>query len=117
MHEFSIDLDHLDKYVTGDDALRDEILSIFQDQANKLLSELKANLDDDSWHMTTHSLKGAARGIGAWKLGDICESAEDLVGTVSAKSEKRDGTIIAIKTYVADVIKDVEVLRDKNSTA
>lgn len=80
-----IDLDHLDKYVLGDSALRDEILTIFIDQAGILIGRLQAAADDDEgFRIAAHTLKGAARGIGAWALGDLAEAAEKIMGAERA---------------------------------
>lgn len=75
-----IDTSHLEKYVFGDAALRDEILSIFIEQAAAWIARMDPALADDDWRHAAHTLKGAARGVGAWSLGDIAERAETLVG-------------------------------------
>ena len=84
-----IDWGHLEKYVVGDVALRDEILSIFVEQANKLMAEFDASQTDEGWKMTAHSLKGASRGVGAWDIGELCEEAETMIGGVPGKCESR----------------------------
>ncbi len=78
-----IEIKHLEQYVFGDRALLDEILTIFIEQASMLLSRFDPALDNDTWHTTAHSLKGASRGVGAWALGDIAERAEKLEGAES----------------------------------
>lgn len=85
----AIDLDHLDKYVLGDRALLDEILTIFIDQAEMLVSRLDAPENNDSWREIAHTLKGASRGVGAWTLGDLAEHAEKLAAGVT-ESERRE---------------------------
>ncbi len=75
-----IDLQHLDKYVLGDAALLDEILTIFIDQTSAWVDRIDPTQSDQDWRLATHTLKGASRGVGAWMLGDIAERAEELVG-------------------------------------
>ncbi len=76
----ALDLNHLEKYVAGDPALRDEILSIFLEQVEIRLGDLDVDLEDWAWRDACHALKGAARGVGAWRLGDLAEVGEGLVG-------------------------------------
>lgn len=75
-----VDIQHLEKYVFGDRALLDEILTIYIDQALMLLGRFDASSDDELWRSTAHTLKGASRGVGAWTVGDLAEKAETLVG-------------------------------------
>lgn len=78
-----IDLEHLNRYVFGDKALLCEILAIFKEQTGILAERMQPTLDDEAWHLAAHTLKGAARGVGAWELGDAAERAEALVGPAS----------------------------------
>lgn len=106
-----LDLDHLDRYVAGDAALRDEVLSIFEDQAAMWLRTLDPRADDQAWRDAAHSLKGAARGVGAWEVGHACEQAEKMVG--DARDEgARQAKQAEIESHVTDVISEVRRLRD-----
>jgi HPt (histidine-containing phosphotransfer) domain-containing protein len=74
-----VDLDHLARYTGGDAALNDEVLGLFATQSAELLTQLKAVMearDPKEWKAITHSLKGAARGIGAFGFGDAAARAE-----------------------------------------
>lgn len=75
-----IDIKHLERYVFGDRALLDEILTIFINQASMLVDRFEVSLDDEKWRSTAHTLKGASRGVGAWRVGELAERAEELVG-------------------------------------
>lgn len=107
-----IDLVHLEKYVVGDDALRDEILTIFDDQASALSAQLGDAQNDDSWSNTAHALKGASRGIGAWALGDLCEEAEKLVGKEPGKREKRAVLLVSIRRSISNILEESERIRN-----
>lgn len=85
----AVDLAHLNRYTGGDRSLNDEILGLFHTQCNEIVAKLEAmveGLDEECpraddfsgnnkerWHKTLHTLKGAARGIGAFQLGDIAQ--------------------------------------------
>ncbi|MHA7873477.1 MAG: Hpt domain-containing protein [Hyphococcus sp.] len=107
-----IDLVHLEKYVFGDDALRDEILEIFDDQAAALSAQLSGAQNDEVWRNAAHALKGASRGIGAWALGDLCEQAEALTGPSSGKRERRAALLVAIKRQIMTIIAESERIRN-----
>lgn len=76
-----IDLVHLARYTGGDVALNREVLSLFIGQAEQLVAKLRIHLDkadSKAWHEVTHSLKGAARGVGAFAFADAAAAAETL---------------------------------------
>lgn len=76
-----VDLVHLARYTGGERALDSEILQLFVTQSAELMAELPAILvakDRARWHHITHSLKGAARGIGAFGFADIAAEADGL---------------------------------------
>lgn len=106
-----IDFDHLEKYVAGDDALRDEILQIFIEQVESLLDQFDVFQSDESWKTTAHTLKGAARGVGAWELGRLCEEAEGLIGPTRAKQEGRATTLVSLRHMARAAIEDADRVR------
>jgi len=76
-----VDLAHLARYTGGDQALNAEVLTLFIGQAEQLVAKLRIHLDRADargWHDVTHALKGAARSIGAFALGDAADAAEKL---------------------------------------
>jgi HPt (histidine-containing phosphotransfer) domain-containing protein len=76
-----IDLAHLATYTGGDAALNAEVLQLFHEQSAQLMGELASVLearDQVRWHEITHSLKGAARGIGAFAVADAAAIAEPV---------------------------------------
>lgn len=107
-----IDLDHLEKYVAGDDALRHEILSIFGDQAEMLSGQFSISQTDEGWRNTAHALKGAARGVGAWALGDLCEAAEALIGQIAGKQERRAALLVSIRLHLSRALAEAARLRE-----
>ncbi len=105
-----IDVDHLEKYVAGDDSLRDEILTIFGDQALLLSEQFSIDQTDEGWSNTAHTMKGAARGVGAWVLGDLCEEAEALIGQIAGKNEKRAALLVSIRAQLKNTVCEAKRL-------
>jgi HPt (histidine-containing phosphotransfer) domain-containing protein len=73
-----VDLDHLARYTGGDPAVDREILTLFVRQSVAMLAQLPGVRDAKTWHHLVHSLKGAARGIGAFALAELAAEAEPL---------------------------------------
>ncbi|HEY4113533.1 MAG TPA: Hpt domain-containing protein [Rhizomicrobium sp.] len=107
-----VDLAHLARYTGGDAALDAEVLQLFIDQSAILLRDLQAVLetrDTKSWKYITHSLKGAARGIGAFALADVAAEAEPIdpavqaeaaAAAVSALQAKAEGVQLFVRDYL-----------------
>jgi len=79
-NEQPVDPVHLGRYTGGDRALNQEILGLFEKQCHEILAQLEAfakeSGDGKAWREITHTLKGAARGIGAFALADAAAEAE-----------------------------------------
>ncbi|MBV9572213.1 MAG: Hpt domain-containing protein [Alphaproteobacteria bacterium] len=105
-----VDLQHLARYTGGDPVLDSEILRLFVKQSAELMAELPAALatgDRERWHHIAHSLKGAARGIGAFEFADIAAEADALnpVGAPGIASElisKLQMRMAAVHDFVQD---------------
>ena len=76
----AVDFAHLERYAGHDQALVDEVLSIFREQAAMWLRLLDPAAEGDAWRDAAHSLKGSALSVGAFALADECEFAERLSG-------------------------------------
>jgi HPt (histidine-containing phosphotransfer) domain-containing protein len=81
-----LDLVHLSKYTLGDRGLEAELLGLFRAQAGIYVARLETAATDKEWRDAAHSLKGSARGLGAWTLGDVAEEAERLDDASSRSS-------------------------------
>ena len=76
-----IDLAHLARYTGGDKALNTEILRLFNGQLGTMVGELLTVLeqrDARKWRQVTHTIKGAARGVGAFAVGEAAAAAEPI---------------------------------------
>lgn len=74
-----LDEDHLARMTLGDRRLEREVLEIFLRQID-IVVELLAHADADEAAMAAHTMKGSARGIGAWLLASAAERLEQAAG-------------------------------------
>ena len=72
-----LNLDHLNQYTLGDRDLQTELLGMFLEQLDAQSRILEAAETASSWSQAAHTLKGAARAVGAFDLADIAEQLED----------------------------------------
>jgi HPt (histidine-containing phosphotransfer) domain-containing protein len=81
MNARPVDLVHLARYTGGDQALNAEVLQLFVNQAGELVRRMDGVLqtgDSKTWREVAHSLKGAARGIGAFAMADAAAACEPI---------------------------------------
>ncbi|HWF65341.1 MAG TPA: Hpt domain-containing protein [Rhizomicrobium sp.] len=112
MGQTAIDLEHLARYTGGERALNEEVLRLFDGQITAMVAELRALLasrDAKRWREVAHSIKGAARGVGAFSMGDLAAAAEPInpadapaAKGVIAKLEREAQTVRSfIEAYLA----------------
>jgi HPt (histidine-containing phosphotransfer) domain-containing protein len=70
----AVDFGYLEGFAQGDQAFIDEVLELFREQAE--IWRQMIDPTNDNWRDAVHALKGSARGVGAFRLGEICELAE-----------------------------------------
>ena len=92
-----VDLVHLARYTMGNRSLEREVLRLFCCQSELYVERLRDAEDSAAWQEAAHTLKGSARGIGAWKVAEFAEKAEifaqehrgdDAVASVDAVAEQ-----------------------------
>jgi len=71
------DREHLARYTGGEATLEAELIGLLDQQIEAQIAKLRAAETDEVWAEAAHTLKGAARGVGAMALGDACERAEN----------------------------------------
>jgi HPt (histidine-containing phosphotransfer) domain-containing protein len=71
-----LDLAHLSRQTFGDRALEREVLALFDGQCARLLPLIVAGEDPTERADAVHTLKGAARAVGAWRLASLAETFE-----------------------------------------
>lgn len=77
-HETPVDLVHLARHTFGDADLEREVLQLFMTQSRIYLNRLKEARDVEQWRRAAHTIKGSARGIGAWAVAERAQAAELL---------------------------------------
>jgi HPt (histidine-containing phosphotransfer) domain-containing protein len=80
-----IDIEHLKRMTLGDAGLQREVLAMFAAQAGRLTDALAA-LPADAAEIA-HTLKGSARGIGAFRVADATEALETAMRDGSEPSK------------------------------
>jgi HPt (histidine-containing phosphotransfer) domain-containing protein len=99
-----IDMDHLARYTGGDRTLNTEILRLFNGQVNSMVDELLAVLqqrDVRKWRQVTHTLKGAARGVGAFAMGDPAQSQDRAIQVIETLRVEGEAVQAFIEDYLA----------------
>lgn len=102
-----IDFDHLRQYVGDDDELTAEVFGLFKNQVDLWSSSLIPDLDDDTWYMMAHSLKGTALAIGANHFAKTCEQAELLIGE-GKRPGSRDVMIEKMETAISETMIEIQ---------
>jgi HPt (histidine-containing phosphotransfer) domain-containing protein len=69
-----VDFAYLEEFAAGDDTVIDEVLALFREQSTIWGAMLDST--NEGWRDGVHTLKGAARGVGAFQLGDACQACE-----------------------------------------
>lgn len=108
----AINLAHLARYTGGEHALNAEILRLFDAQVGAMVGDLKGVLlarDATRWREIAHTIKGAARGVGAFRMGEAAAAAEpvDLLAQ-TGKAEDAIARLMAegdaVQSFIADYI-------------
>ena len=104
-----IDLVYLARFTLGNRALEREVLQLFADQAPVYLDRMREAADDKAWAMASHTLKGSARAVGAWKVGAAAEAAEackgpDCAEPRAAAMAKIEPLIVEAQRYIATLM-------------
>ena len=86
--EPAIDIVHLYRMTLGDHGLEREVLALFDRQIDLLIARMPS-VDAAGVGALAHTLKGSARGVGAWPMARAAEAVEaapagELAGAVAA---------------------------------
>ncbi|MEP7210289.1 MAG: Hpt domain-containing protein [Alphaproteobacteria bacterium] len=106
----TVNLDQLRLMTSGDAELAAEALTIFRSQADLWGRMLDGGGDRQTWTDACHTIKGAARSVGAMELGDACARAEELGHSADA-SPARDGVALSeVKDRLGEAIEAIASL-------
>ena len=93
----AVDFAYLEGFAADDSAVIDEVLALFREQA-ALWSPMLCK-SHPGWGDAVHTVKGAARGVGAFALGDVCQGAEDGTASLEAVRNALDQALMDIAAY------------------
>ena len=97
-----VDHAHLRRYTMGDRQLEREILGLFAGDLPKSLMALRAAGSEQDWKMASHTLKGSARAVGAWRVARAVAAAEQQPAAITDPGLK-DQMLRAIDEAVIEV--------------
>lgn len=72
----AIDYAHLRTQAAANTDVMREVMQLFLVQTEELVAALETTTDGKTWRELTHTLKGSARGVGAFALADAAARAE-----------------------------------------
>jgi HPt (histidine-containing phosphotransfer) domain-containing protein len=100
-----IDLVHLARTTLGDRSLEREVLQLFDRQSTLLLARMRAAAPG-SLVALAHTLKGSARGIGAWRVARAAEAVEAAEGEQTPRALDALAAVTdEARAVIADLLK------------
>ena len=108
----AVDFAYLEGYAGGDAGVVDEVLGIFQEQAQMWLRLLDPAADAGGWKDAAHTLKGSALGIGAAALGEACAAAE---AAGNADMIERTLRLTRVRDELQAVLGDIAAYRHEQA--
>ncbi len=93
-----VDLVHLARHTLGDPQLEREVLQLFVVQSRIYLRRLKEAMDERTWREAAHTIKGSARGIGAWGVAKQAETTERL--TFDPDADRCRMAVVALENHI-----------------
>jgi len=95
----AVDFTVLEAMTAGDDAIGEEVLGLFVQQAS--LWSPMLDVREEGWRDAVHTIRGAALGIGAGALAETCAEAEGA--DKATASPLLDRVRTALDAALADV--------------
>ena len=107
-----VDLVHLSRYTLGNRDIEREVLELFRTQSSLYLRKLKDAMSNRAWREAAHTIKGSARGIGAWHVATAAAAAEALENAAEnvGREETLDELAVQIDEangFIAAVLSDI----------
>jgi HPt (histidine-containing phosphotransfer) domain-containing protein len=102
-----IDLVHLARTTLGDRALEREVLQLFDRQSDILIARMRTAAPA-AMAALAHTLKGSARGIGAWRVARAAELLELAGASGSSTDDALNGLTAAsdeARTVIAELLR------------
>jgi HPt (histidine-containing phosphotransfer) domain-containing protein len=108
-----IDDIHLFRMTLGDHHLEHEVLRLFDRQIELLLARME-NAEADAVATLAHTLKGSARGVGAWDVARSAEAVEAAVAQGAGVPEACARLAVAtaaVREAIAEILNENRHLR------
>lgn len=99
----AVDFTVLERMTGGEDAITDEVLGLFVQQA-ALWSPL-LDVREEGWRDAVHTIRGAAAGIGADGLAEACQIAE------AAEKAEAPPMLVRVRDQLEIALGDVAAYR------
>ncbi|WP_339932001.1 Hpt domain-containing protein [uncultured Brevundimonas sp.] len=99
----AVDFSVLEGMIGGDDAIGEEVLGLFVQQAAMWSPML--DVREDGWRDGVHTIRGAAAGIGAGALASACAAAE------AAEKTEAPPLLDRVRDALDDALADVAAYR------
>ncbi len=96
----AVDYKHLRAQAADDLGVMREVLGLFVSHGEQVLEQLDRTTDEKTWKRLIHTLKGSARGIGAFGVADAAADAEQFVLDKS-KVEPLKQAFASARTFIA----------------
>jgi hypothetical protein len=112
-----VDQAHLNRMTGGDTGLASEVLGLFREQWDLWVRLLDPTTDTLDWGNAAHTIKGSARGIGAWQLGEICGKAEEEARAGDLTRDQKRVWLEAISNEMDAVICEIARIEHKSMMA
>jgi HPt (histidine-containing phosphotransfer) domain-containing protein len=104
--ERPIDLVHLARMTLGDRGLEREVLALFDRQATILVARMR-EAEPGAVASVAHTLKGSARGVGAWRVAGAAEAVEHAASAGAADLDAAIGRLAAVTEEARAVIAEL----------
>jgi HPt (histidine-containing phosphotransfer) domain-containing protein len=100
----AVDFGYLETYAAHDQAVIDEVLALFREQAALWRRLLDPTEPSEGWRDAAHTMKGAALGVGAGDLAEACALAEQAVGmSATERTLRLERVHDALDAALADI--------------
>ena|ERR1700674_5198840 len=104
--ERPIDLVHLARMTLGDRGLEREVLALFDRQATILVARMR-DAESAAVASVAHTLKGSARGVGAWRVAGAAEAVEQAASAGEANLDAAIGRLALVAEEARAVIAEL----------
>lgn len=104
-----IDFEHLAQYTAGDKALEADLLAEFVTNADGYVARIAAAPGGEDAEVAAHTLKGSAKGIGAFALAEAAAAAENITTAESGDGGEILSRLRAEMDRLRGFVADLEI--------